>query len=123
MGLLLVRASGLTRRDGGLLGQGLSDPYVVAKLGSHVMGTTQVLKRTLDPCWMETVSTLISLERDARLEDVTLEVWGWNALSKHEFLGEAGESASLSLEHLQSVSFESTEWFKGDWSQKSELRI
>lgn len=103
LGLLLVRASGLTRRDGGLLGQGLSDPYVVAKLGSHVMGTTQVLKRTLDPCWMETVSTLISLERDARLEDVTLEVWGWNALSKHEFLGEAAASQRSFMEQADRV--------------------
>ncbi|KAH7050930.1 C2 domain-containing protein [Linnemannia elongata] len=88
----LVRAKNLIAADRG----GASDPYVVFKVNGKEVHKSEVVKKTVNPEYNETVVLPIS----SRAEDqFTFEVFDWNQLSTAKSLG----VGSLDLRSIQLV--------------------
>lgn len=74
--------------------KGLSDPYVICKQNGVQFHKTKTHKKTLNPIFNETVQTPIS-SRSSNI--VTFEIFDYNAVQKHVFLGQG----SLHLRDLK----------------------
>ncbi len=90
---------------------GLSDPYVKAKLVSSNGGSqtsikkkTKIIKNSLNPEWNETLKIEIhSNDKDRRL---VISVWDWDLTSRNDFMG------SLSFGVSELMKNPASGWFK-----------
>uniref|UniRef100_A0A0G4IB22 C2 domain-containing protein n=1 Tax=Chromera velia CCMP2878 TaxID=1169474 RepID=A0A0G4IB22_9ALVE len=89
----VVRAEGVRAADTGWLQSGKSDPYVKVffptSLGNLSMKKSEVCNKSLDPVWnFECEEHIAWGEGERPPTDLLLEVWDWDLVSAHDFLGQ-----------------------------------
>jgi len=65
---------------------GKSDPYVIAKMGSHIWYKTKIIIQDLNPVWNETFQTIVLYPLIDKIQ-LDFEVWDWDRILVDDFLG------------------------------------
>jgi len=65
---------------------GKSDPYVIAKMGSHIWYKTKIIIQDLNPVWNETFQTIVLYPLIDKIQ-LDFEVWDWDRITVDDFLG------------------------------------
>jgi len=80
--ITIVKGNNLAAKDS----NGLSDPYVIVKLGEESFKTKTIMK-TLSPVWQETAVFTVSADID-ELVPVKFICMDWDKTSKDDYMGE-----------------------------------
>lgn len=79
-----------------------SDPYCIAKLAGRLLGRTEVIDNSLDPCWNKVFHTIVYSHKTDLLR---MELLDFNEIQKDEELGSVELSFSNAIPHELISSF------------------
>ena len=114
--IILVEARNLLRKDKGMLGAGLSDPYATVRIGERTIGfRDSYAANTVTPKWNYTSRFIME---NFHGQEVTIKVFDHDSSSRDDFLG----STNLLIDRLIS-SRDSDDWIKLEGVKKGDIRI